>query len=173
MRGVRAAVLTVPTVGLASTAHALVDGCDSALAIALAAGLCWPGAVAVLGARRRLPALLAWVVTAQLVTHVLLDALCGPGIRVPALTWTMGAFHAVAALSTGLLLGRADAGLWAADALLRAGAKALRLRRSLALPLVPAPFRRTAPVPVLLPRSTWVAAQPARRGPPVLLALAQ
>lgn len=166
-------MLTVPTVGLASAAHELVDGCDSLIAIALAAGLCWPGAVAMLGVRRRVPALLAWVVTAQLVTHALLDGLCGPGIHLPTLTPTMAAFHAVAAVTTALLLGRADSGLWVADVVVRAGAKALRLRRSLALPVVPAPVRRTRPVPVLLPRTTWVAAQPARRGPPVLLALAQ
>ena len=85
----------------------------------------------------------------------------------------MAAFHGAAAVVTACLLGRADAGVWAADALVRAGANAIRLRRSLELPGIPVVIRRAAPRTLHLPRSSWVAAQPARRGPPALLAFAQ
>jgi hypothetical protein len=181
VRGVRAAVLTVPTIGGAALAHSFVDGCDSLVALALAAGLCWPAAVALLGARRRLPALVAWVVTAQVATHLLLEGLCGD-VTSGAVPWhlhlmtgvtgTMAVAHGLAVLVTSVLLGRADAGLWTAHALIRAVARVLvpRLARQL-----PAPVRRTTPVvdDVPAPRTTWVAAQPARRGPPVLLAPAR
>jgi hypothetical protein len=183
VRAVRAAVLTIPTVGAAALAHASVDGCDSVFAVLVAIGFCWPAAVALLGARRRLPAFLAWVVSAQVATHLLLEAMCpdvasGPsGVLAHLLTGvtpSMLAGHAVAALLTAVLLGRADAGLWAADALIRAGARALRLGRRLALPPLPAPSRRTRPgVVVCTPRSSWASARPDRRGPPVLLASAQ
>jgi hypothetical protein len=183
VRGVRAAVLTVPTVGGAAIAHSLVDGCDSVFALLLAAGICWPAAVALLGSRRRLPAFAAWVLLAQVATHLLLEATC-PDVTSGNASWaqhlltgvtpTMLVTHGTAALLTSVLLGRADAGLWAADALVRAGAKALRLLRVLVPSPLPAPVRRTAPVlAVEFPRSSWVAAQPARRGPPVLLAFAQ
>ena len=180
----RAAVLTVPTVGGAAIAHSLVDGCDSVFALLLAAGVCWPAAVAVLGSRRRLPVLAAWVLLAQVATHLLLEATCTDVTSgrtgwaqhfLAGVTPTMLMSHGIAVVLTSVLLGRADAGLWAADALVRAGTKALRLLRLLVPPpLLPAPVRRTAPVlAVEFPRSSWVAAQPARRGPPVLLAFAQ
>jgi hypothetical protein len=181
VRGVRAGVLTVPTVGGAALAHSFVDGCDSAVALALAVGLCWPAAVALLGAQRRLPALLAWVIAAQVATHVLLEQMCGDVTsgRVPltthlsaGVTPTMVLAHGVAVIATSVLLGRADAGLWAADALVRTAARALRLPRLSvgALPVA----RLTAQVAdVPAPRTTWVVAQPARRGPPVQLAVAR
>ncbi|MCU1622817.1 MAG: hypothetical protein JWL79_1662 [Frankiales bacterium] len=183
VRGVRAAVLTVPTVGGAAIAHSFVDGCDSVFALLVAAGVCWPAAVALLGSRRRVPAFAAWVLTAQVVTHLLLEAMCtdvtsGRASWVPHLlvgvTPTMLMSHGAAVVLTSVLLGRADAGLWTADAIVRAGAKALRLGRRLALPTVPAPVRRAPHVLVIAaPRTSWVAAQPPRRGPPVLLASAQ
>ena len=183
VRGVRAAVLTVPTVGGAALAHSFVDGCDSVFALFVAAGVCWPAAVALLGARRRLPAFLGWVLVAQFATHLLLEAMCSDVTSghvgwaqhlTTGITPTMLASHGCAVLLTSVLLGRADAGLWAADAIVRAGAKVLRLRRGLVMPPLPAPVRRTRPVLVIeAPRSSWVVAQPSRRGPPVLLASAQ
>ncbi|MCW2674238.1 MAG: hypothetical protein JWP14_2827 [Frankiales bacterium] len=183
VRGVRAAILTVPTVGGAAIAHSLVDGCDSVFALLLAVGVCWPAAVAVLGSRRRLPAFTGWVVLAQVATHLLLEAMCTDVTAgrtgwaqhlLTGVTPAMLLTHGTAVLLTSVLLGRADACLWAADALVRAGAKALRLLRVLVPPSLPAPVRRTAPLlAVEFPRSSWVAAQPARRGPPVLLACAQ
>ena len=183
VRGVRAAVLTVPTVGGAALAHSFVDGCDSVFALLVAAGLCWPAAVALLGARRRLPTLLAWVVVAQVATHLLLEAMC-TDVTSGHVGWaqhltsgatpTMLLSHGCAVLLTSLLLGRADAELWAAHAILRAGAHALRLWRRLVLPPLPAPAPGTRPVLVIeAPRASWVVAQPSRRGPPVLLASAQ
>ncbi|MFN2539625.1 MAG: hypothetical protein ABR549_15935 [Mycobacteriales bacterium] len=183
VRGVRAAVLTVPTVGGAALAHSVVDGCDSIFALLVAAGLCWPAAVALLGGRRRLPALIAWVLCAQFATHLLLEAMCtdvttghaGWAHHLTAgLTPTMLLSHGTALLLTSLALGRADAGLWTAHSIVQAAARALRLGVRVVLPPVPASVRRTRPVLVVdAPRSSWVAAQPARRGPPVLLALAQ
>jgi hypothetical protein len=183
VRGVRAAVLTVPTVGGAAVAHSFVDGCDSVLALLMAAGVCWSAAVALLGARRRLPALLTWGVVAQIATHFLLEAMC-TDVTSGQVGWaqhltagaspTMLLSHGCAVVLTSLLLGHADAGLWTADAILRAGACAFRLWRSVVLPPLPAPARRTRPVLVIdAPRSSWAVAQPSRRGPPVLLALAQ
>jgi hypothetical protein len=77
VHGVRAGVLTVLAVGLATLAHASVDGCVSMVAFVLAAGLCWPAAVSLLKAQRRLPALVGWLVLAQGVTHLLLAQMCG------------------------------------------------------------------------------------------------
>lgn len=177
VRGVRAAVLTVPTVGGAAIAHSFVDGCDSVFALLVAAGACWPAAVALLGARRRVAAFLCWVLLAQLATHLLLEAMCSDVTSGHAgwaqhltagVTPTMLVSHGCAVLLTSVLLGRADAGLWAADAIVRAGAKVLR--RPLLMPPLPVPARRTRPVLVIdAPRSSWVVAQPSRRGPPVLL----
>jgi hypothetical protein len=184
VRGVRAAVLTVPTVGAAATAHSFVDGCDSVFALVVAAGGCWPAAVALLGARRRMPALLVWVLMAQAITHLLLEAMCSDVTSghvgwvqhlTTGVTPAMLVSHGFAVVVTSLLLGRADAGLWAADALIRAGARALRLGDALATPQLPAPVRRIRrPALVLEPAlSSWVVAHPSRRGPPVLLAFAQ
>ncbi|MCW2586062.1 MAG: hypothetical protein JWN55_1578 [Frankiales bacterium] len=181
VRGVRAAVLTAPTVGAAVLAHALGGGCLSFLAVFTAAGVCWPAAVALLGVRRRLPLLLLWIVLAQAVTHLLLERLCADVVSGQAslsqhlltgLTGPMAVTHAGAVLVTGLLLGRADAGLWAADALLRAGARALRDTQDLPLPALPEPVRSSAPTvaDARRPRPVWKAAPPVRRGPPALLA---
>jgi hypothetical protein len=166
---VRAAVLTVPTVGTAAVAHAAVDGCDSPFALLVAAGLCWPAAVALLGVQRRLAALLAWVVAAQVGAHLVLAALCadGDGHLGLAASPVMLAAHGVAAVATAALLAGADAGRWTACARLRRATRLLRTRRLPARVVVPAPLRRTSPVSLPLPRTSWVAAQPALRGPPV------
>lgn len=182
VRGVRAAVLTVPAVGSAGLAHVLTDGCGSLLATLAAAGLCWPAAVALLGSRRRLPALAAWVVLAQLVAHVLLERMCTEVVTGQVslaahlregLTVRLVAVHLTAAVLTGVLLGRADAGLWSARALVRAGAGALRLAAALpALPSAPGVRSIAAVVThVPLPRDSWESARPVRRGPPVRPAL--
>jgi hypothetical protein len=181
VRGVRAAVLTAPTVGGAVLAHAFVDGCGSFMAVFTAAGVCWPAAVAVLGARRRLPVLLLWVVMAQAVTHLLLERMCPEVMSgqtsladhlLMGVTGPMVAAHVGAVLVTGLLLGRADAGLWGADALVRAGARALRATRDLPLPALPEPVATstTTVEDIPRPRGVWKAAPPVRRGPPALLA---
>lgn len=174
VRGVRAAVLTVPTVGAAAVGHAVADGCDRVFAVLVAAGVCWPAAVALLRARRGVPSLVAWVLGAQVATHLVLAALCGDGGAQHLLSGVgpaMLAAHATAAVLTGALLSRADAGLWAAHALLHAVGRLRRRPRAAAPVLVRAPFRRTPPL--VSPRLAWVVrARPDRRGPPVPAALA-
>lgn len=178
VRGTRAAALTVPAVGAASLTHVMVDGCASWLAAGLAAALCWPAAVAVLGARRRLPALLVWVVAAQLVTHVLLERMCAEvtsgsvslsGHLLASLTPRMLLAHAGCALLTAVLLHRADAGLWAADALLRVARLVLAAFGDVVVcsPVVVgrAP-RPSARVDVVM--DLWRSPCPSRRGPPAL-----
>jgi hypothetical protein len=163
VRGVRALVLTVSAVGLAGAAHSLVDACLNATGLLLAAGLCWPAAVWVLGRRRHVPALVAWLAGAQVVTHLLLEATCGPSGR--ALPPRALAVHAVGCAISALLLHRADSGLWAAHLLLRAVDR-LRPRRPvlLAVPLAPRTRVETA-VPPIRPRA--VTRTPyVRRGPP-------
>jgi hypothetical protein len=64
VHAVRAGLLTVPAVGFATVAHASIDSCVNVVALLLAAGLCWPAAVILLRAQRRLPALIGWVVIA-------------------------------------------------------------------------------------------------------------
>ena len=173
VRGLRAGALTVPTVGAAVAAHSLADGCAGPFAIATAAGLCWPAAVALLSARRSLPVLLAWVVTAQLAVHVLLERLCSDVVAgetslgahlAHTTSTTMVATHGVAAALTAVLLHRADSGLWVADALRRAAAR-LRLPRR---PVLVVPAARPVPAPAA-PRALRTLHQTAplqRRGPP-------
>lgn len=181
VRGLRALVLTVPAVGGAVLAHGLTDGCGSLAAVLTAGGLCWPAAVVLLGARRRLPALIAFVLLAQLVTHALLERTCTDitsgqvGLLAHlrhGFTPQLVAIHLLAAAVTALLLGRADAGLWSARQLVRGGARILRLAGALPpLPLPPAVVRLVAVVSgIPLLRSTWETAQPVRRGPPAALA---
>lgn len=181
VRGVRAGVLTVPAVGFATLAHASMDGCVSVVGVLLAVGLCWPATVVLLRAQRRLPALVGWLVLAQGLTHLLLEQMCGeapPGLSglvdhlMMGVSPDMLAVHAGSALFTAVLFGRADAGLWTAQALVRAGARALGLFDAYAvpvgLPLVP----RTAEVGIRVrrPRALWEAGAPLRRGPPALVA---
>src|SRR4051812_43703548 len=76
VRGVRAAVLTVPAVGVTALGHSAAGGCTGPAAVVLAMGLCWPLAVAVLGARRRVLDLLVCVLAMQVATHAVLGWLC-------------------------------------------------------------------------------------------------
>jgi hypothetical protein len=174
-------VLTVPTVGFAALAHASVDSCLSIGALLLATGLCWPAAVALLRAQRRLPALLGWVVLAQAVTHLLLEQMCGdaaPGRSGLIGHLTMGvspamlAMHAGSVLVTAVLLRRADAGLWAARSLVAAGARAARLFALDVVSVPRPPVLRAVRVATgaRRPRALWAAAPPLRRGPPAALA---
>lgn len=164
VRGVRAAVLALPAVGVAALAHRSVDRCLDVPGTLLALGACWSGAVAVLGARRRLPALLGWLVAAQVVTHLALQATCAtPGPLVPGARPL--AAHLAAVVVLALALHRADAGLWLADGLLRAVRRLLAPTRPVP-PLVPgaAPLPATAApwrLPSAVPRTSV-----ARRGPP-------
>jgi hypothetical protein len=166
VRGTRAAVLSVTAVAVAGAAHTFADGCLDLLGLVLALGLCWPAAVAVLGARRRLPALLAWAVAAQVLTHVVVQLTCGGSPAVPALAVVL---HGAAVAVTTALLHRADAGLWAAHAVLRALARLLpptrvagAARTTPALPL---------PSPVLLPQQRWLVLPGGLRGPPSSVSL--
>ena len=160
-RGMRALLLALVTVGVAGAAHTYVDGCLDLTGLALSLGLCWPLAVGVLGRRRSTLALLAWTGAAQVVTHAVVELTCGG-------TWHAAPFqvlvaHGGAVVLTTLLLARADAGLWAAHALVRAFSRLL-------LPLLlPAPVvRRPLPAPSapLLPRARWLVSVRALRGPP-------
>jgi hypothetical protein len=93
VRVVRAGVLTVPAVGFATFAHGSVDGCVSVVAVLLAVGVCWPAAVVLLGAQRRLPTLVGWLVVAQGVglPQVHCTAGVGTGVRRPRGLWEAGA----------------------------------------------------------------------------------
>lgn len=174
-RAVRGAVLAVTAVALAEAAHAGSDGCSSLVVVLLAVGLCWPAAVAVLGRRRRLPGLLVWLVATQVGLHVLMASRCEEVVSgreallshlaVPPSGWVLCA-HGLAVGVSAVLLVRADAGLWAVDALRRA-----------VLPVVPPMLvvvprqrvLRACPV-VLLAKDKWEGPRPSRRGPPALLA---
>jgi hypothetical protein len=181
VHAVRAGLLTVPAVGFATLAHASIDDCVSVVALLLAAGVCWPAAVILLRAQRRLPALIGWLFIAQGVTHLLLEQMCGdamPGNMglvdhlMMGVSPTMLAMHGGSVLFTAIVFGRADAGLWTAQALVRAGTRALGL---LGTPVVPAglpPEPRTPDVSTgaRRPRVLWQGPAPLRRGPPALLA---
>jgi hypothetical protein len=162
VRGVRAAVLAVPAVGTAAIAHRSVDSCLELPGVLLALGACWSGAVAVLGARRRMPALVLWLLAAQVSTHVLLQATCThPGATVPG-PHALAA-HLLAVVAVAAALHRADSDLWLAHALLRA------FRRVL-LPVLQAPPVPTGHVTALPTDQHPLPGVPAsalvRRGPP-------
>jgi hypothetical protein len=161
VRGTRAAVLAVTAVGVAGAAHTFADGCLDLLGLLHALGVCWPAAVAVLGARRRLPALLGWAVAAQVVTHVVVQLTCGGSPAVPARALVP---HAVALAVTTALLHRADAGLWAAHTLLRALARLLP--PALGAGVRPAAPRLPLPSPAPLPQQRWRVVPSGLRGPP-------
>lgn len=179
VRGLRAAVLTVPAVGSAALGHGTMHGCDSAVSILAAAGLCWPAAVMALGARRRVTSLLLWLVAAQVLTHVVLEALCTDVLSgqvslathlAHSTTAGMAGIHLAAAGVSALLLGRADAGLWTARALLRAARSATRALRvtdwvAPAVPDLSSVPTEASPVR----RTSWTGAPARRRGPPGLL----
>ena len=137
-RGSRALVLSLTAVAVAGTAHTLVDGCLDADGLLLSAGICWPGAVALLGRRRRMPALLAWTAAAQVVTHVVLALTCGGAHVAPG---TVLVAHAAAVVLTTAILSRSDATLWTSHEVRRA----LRLLLLPQLVAVPSP-RRPQPV---------------------------
>lgn len=175
VRAIRAGFLASVAVGVAELAHAGTDGCGSLVALLLAFGLTWPAAVAMLGARRQVPALVGWLLATQLVLHVLLESRCDEVLSgrqglldhlaaVPAGRALLA--HGLAVLVSAVLLGRADAGVWAADMLRRAVRPVVRLG------VVVVPAQRTqVPVAVVLPaRDTWKGRRPSRRGPPALLA---
>lgn len=176
VRGVRAGVLTVPAVGVGVVAHYSADGCVSLLSVLLALGLCWPGAVALLGAQRRVPALVAGLLASQFLTHALLEWGCPP-LGHEAMAGQLGlpmlAAHVVACLLLAVVLGRADAGLWAARRLVWAAARMFTICGALRLPLGPVAVLRILPVVTrfVRPRVAWQAALPVRRGPPVAGAL--
>jgi hypothetical protein len=176
MRGARAAVLTVPTVGTAAVGHSLVDGCGSLFAVVVATGLCWPAAVALVGSRRGPAAIGAWVLAAQVALHLVFASLCSDGAGsqhlLAGVSPSMLAAHLAAAVTTALFLARADAGLRAAHALMRAASRLLRLPRQAAPVVVPAAFRRTPRRTAPVVKLAVVLAQPSRRGPPVPAALA-
>jgi hypothetical protein len=160
-RGLRALVLAVVAVGLAGAAHTFVDGCADLGGLGVALGICWPGAVVVLGRRRRLPALIAWTAGAQVVTHVVVELTCGGAGHATPLR--VLAAHATAVLVTAALLQRADSGLWVAHALRRAVGRLLLPR------LVPTPVRprlRAMPVAPLVSRTRWLVSPRVLRGPP-------
>jgi len=162
-------------VGLAEVAHAGTDGCGSVLGLLLALGLAWPAAVAVLGVRRRVPVLLLWLAATQVVLHVLLESRCDEvlsgrqGVVAHLSSPPSGRVllaHGLAVVVSALLLGRAEAGMWAADAVRRS----LRVGVPVMAVVVPV-VRARLWVPVLpLAQDVWRGPRPARRGPPALTA---
>lgn len=179
MRALRAGVLTVPAVGIALVTHLSADGCTSAAGVFAAMALTWPAAVLLLSRQRRLPVLLTWLVGVQVSLHVLLSSFCTDVTSGQVTVWhavtslptdRMLLAHCLAVLATGVVLGRADAGLWATKALVRAVG---RLRLPTAVPPVRAcgaPVAlRAADGSMHLPR-LWSSPRPVRRGPPALAA---
>jgi hypothetical protein len=159
-RGLRALVLAAVAVLVAGTAHTLADGCVDAPGLALALGICWPGAVAVLGRRRRVPALVAWTAGAQVVTHVVVGVTCGGHVHgVPARALSA---HLLAVVVTAAVLARADAGLWAVHAVRRAVAQLL-VPVALEVPVVPRP---RAALRTPRPQQRWRVSPRVLRGPP-------
>jgi hypothetical protein len=161
VRGVRAAVLAVPTVGIAAGAHASAGGCAPLWTIALASVGSWPLAYAVLGVKHGVRSLVAWILATQVLTHAVLDLGCTGHHSTDT---RMLAAHVLGAVVTATLLARADAGLWLAQALVRG------LRPA---PVVGIPEITKAPasvVPEKKGKGRWVATQADPRGPPQLLA---
>lgn len=174
-RGARGGVLAVVAVGLAVAAHAGTDGCASLAAVALALGLAWPAAVAVLGRRRRVPALLAWLMVVQVGLHVLLESRCQEVVSgrqgllhhlssPPSARMLLA--HGFAVVVSAVLLGRADGAAWAVDVLRRAVLVVLPLQPA----LVPRVATHQAGGVVPPVRQMWKGPRPSRRGPPALLA---
>jgi hypothetical protein len=182
VRGVRAGVLTVPAVGSAALAHSSAGGCASVVGIVVAAGVCWPMAVALLGRRASLFALVGWLVLAQGFTHLLLEWLCPDVVSghlglvehlTTSTTPTMLTMHVVAVVLTAAVLGRADTALWTAKTLRRLASWAVNLIRALPSRTLPVLVGPPACPPVAVPwtlRDLWKAPHPVRRGPPALLA---
>ena len=158
-RGLRALVLSVVAVLVAGTAHTFADGCLDAPGLVLALGACWPAAVALLGRRRRLPALLAFVVGAQVVTHVVVGLTCG---GVEATSLRVLAVHALGVVVTTALLARTDTALWAVDALRRAVARVL-MPVTVDVPVVP---RARTSRPTHRLHARWLVSPRVLRGPP-------
>ncbi len=166
VRGLRAFVLTVPTVALTATAHQLSAGCVEPLGLLFTGVLLWSAAVALLGSPRRLGAFLAWVVAAQVVGHVLLEALCADEPTTHPLGLRATTAHAVAAVLCAALACREDAGLWATRHLVAAlGHLCLPQPQLPDLPCWIAP-----PSSSELPPSTVRLDTAPRRGPPALAA---
>jgi hypothetical protein len=179
-RGLRAAALAIPTVGVGLLAHRLNDGCLSALGALTSGALCWSAAVLMLGRQAGVRSLLRWTVAAQAITHLALSVTCpavtaGRESLLSHLTAGMGRqmllAHVVSAIVCSVVLARADAGLWAAHRLLHATAKlvrswiALRLQPPAVLKLRRPPISAAVVAPRLV-----VLRLPARRGPPVAVA---
>ena len=175
--GLRAAVLTAPTVAIAILTHLSADGCVTGLAMVSALVLTWPAAVLLVARRRGTPSLITWLVGLQLGLHCLLSGLCDQVATGQVTPWhafslvpsgRMLLAHALAVVATAILLGRADAGLWATRAVLRAIG---RLRPPQLVPVSPAPqAERPAGITPTFVTSLWAAPGPVRRGPPLLLA---
>ena len=116
VRSIRAVSLALPTVGTASLAHAAVGGCAPATAIALSAAVAVPTAYAVLRVRQQVVGLLAWILSMQVITHALMDVLCGQPHASHTAAMLIG--HTLAAALLAALLARNDTCLWVAEALL-------------------------------------------------------
>ena len=175
LRAVRALALAAVAVGPASAAHAGLQGCVSLLGVVVAGTLCWSAGVALLGARRGPRALMAWLLAAQLVTHVVLESLCADAAHgllahlAQSATPGMLAAHVGAALVSAVVLARSDEALWVARGLLRSLGRLL-------LPLL-APVVADARVPRSvraegrrLPSYLLCLATTSWRGPPAGLA---
>lgn len=136
--------------------------------------------MALLGRQRCLAPLVLWLGLVQAITHVLLEQLCADVMGghtdvlqhlTAGLTPGMLALHGGSVLLTAVVLGRADAGLWVARALIRTGAWLLRIVSGLPRYVVVITSRPAPPLPVApVLMDLWKAPHPVRRGPPALLA---
>jgi hypothetical protein len=182
LRAVRAAVITAPACGSALLVHGVGQGCLSLVGAAMAVVLCWSTAVVLLGRQLRMLQVLLWTMAAQLLTHFALSMTCAGVLDGResilahldhALTGPMLLAHGAMALICAAGLARADAGLWTAHRLLRAGARLRRVWLT-PLPLIspnepPRYYARRRDTDVAAPR-TVAARLPVRRGPPPPLA---
>jgi hypothetical protein len=160
VRGIRAGVLALPTVGGAAIAHAASGGCAPLWAVGVATAISWPTAYAILAVRHRVASLLLWILATQVITHAVLDGLCFGGHTGTTATTTMLAAHGIAALLSASLLSHADAGLWIAQALLSA------IRPAPTTPALPRTLTTQTITPHAPKKGRWAQTQADPRGPP-------
>ena len=161
----RAGVLSVTCTALAVAAHALSAGCVDAVGFALVLVAVLPASWVVTARQQSAPALLAWLVGAQVAAHLIQAGACGDRLldRTPQ---ALGV-HALAVLLTAGLLHVADAALWTAGRLLEATRRRLRVlvAAPAGVPARPGLAGVVQPTPTVRPRLR-TASPAVRRGPP-------
>jgi hypothetical protein len=174
LRAARCLLVTVPSVAVGATAHAVGDGCVSGFGIVLAAIVLSSASWTQLSRERSGAFFVAWTALGQAVVHGVLTVTCSGTTAQPSPAGhrsLMLVAHALAVLAMSLLLRRGDARVWAMTRLARelrgwlvAHAGSWRVLRPV---LVEVRLRQLRPAPVRTSGvRTRVQGRPARRGPP-------